>query len=345
MTVRIPMSADTLGRSRFALCPATEVVGSIRQRGRRSVSPHLRRRHDLAAARVTAGALELLHGLIPHDHRYIPDFLTPPPDSPVPSIHDAADAVRRTPPDEVDYHLDIAFRGRTIRTEVAATFGSTAAHERWRRPMPPVVAEALADGPAALAARAADALVDYFTAVLEPEWDTIRALLQDDISHRAEQMAGLGAGAMIDDLGEGVCWRDGEVRIVRPYDVVVDWASDGFVLIPSTAQDEQVLFSAERPRTPVITYPARGVFRLWHPSAERGDKALRDLIGDTRALLLAALDDPRSTSQLSRDTGLTPATVSYHLGILRRTGLVGSRRRGRVVLYRRRPLGTRLLGR
>ncbi|MEV0690764.1 DUF5937 family protein [Streptomyces sp. NPDC050388] len=339
------MSADTLGRSRFALCPATEAVGSIRQRGRQRIPPHLGRRRDLAAARVTAGALELLHGLIPHDRRYIPDFLTPPPSSSVPSIHHVADTVRRTPPDEVDYHLDIAFRGRAVRAEVAATFGSTAAHERWRRPMPPAVADALADGPAALAARAADALVDYFTAVLEPEWDTTRALLQDDISHRAEKMADLGAGAMIDNLSEGVRWRDGEVRIARPYDVVVDWASDGFVLVPSTAQDEQVLFSAERPRTPVITYPARGVFRLWNPSTERGDEAIRHLIGDTRALLLASLDEPRSTSQLSRDTALAPATVSYHLSILRRARLVRSRRRSRVVLYQRCPLGTRLLGR
>lgn len=345
MTVRIPMSADTLGRSRFALCPAMEVVGSVRQRGRRHMPPHLRRRRDLAAARVPAGALELLHGLISQDQRYTPDFLTPPPSGSAPSIHHVADTVRRTPPDEIDYHLDIAFRGRPVRTEVAATFGGTAAHERWRRPMPPAVADALADGPAALAARAADALVDYFTAVLEPEWDTTRALLQDDISHRAERMADLGAGAMIDGLGDGVCWRDGEVRIARPYDVVVDWACDGFVLTPSTALDGQVLFSAERPRTPVITYPARGVFRLWGPTTERGDQAVRDLIGDTRALLLAGLDEPRSTSQLSRDTALAPATVSYHLAILRRAGLVRSRRRRRVVLYQRCPLGTRLLGR
>lgn len=337
------MSADTLGRSRFAVCPATEVVGSIRQRGRQRLRPHLRRRRDLAAANAAPRSLELLHGLIPHSHPYTPDFLTPSPHSPLLSIHQAADTVRHTPPDEVDYHLDIAFRGRRVRTEVAATFASTATYEQWRRPMPPVVAEALRDGPAALAARAADALIDYFTAVLEPEWDTIRNLLLDDIRYRAERMADHGAGAVINNLGDGVHWQGGELRIARPYETVVDWATDGFLLMPSTT-DEQVLFSAERPRTPVLIYPTRGISRLWNPPTERGDAAIRELIGDTRALLLAHLDEPRSTSQLSRDTALTPATISYHLSILRRAGLVRSRRRRRVVLYQRCPLGARLLG-
>lgn len=345
MTVRIAVSAETLGRSRFAICPATEVVGSIRRRGRQRPPAHLRRRRERAAAAADPRSLELLHALIPHDHPYTPDFLTPSPGSPLLSVRRAADTVRRTPPDEVDYHLDIAFRGRRVRPEVAAAFGSTAAYERWRRPMPLALADALRAGPAALAARAADALVDYFTAAIEPEWDTTRTLLQDDISYRAERMAALGAGAMIDELGDGVRWRDGEIHVARPYDVVVDWATDGFVLLPSTAEDSQVLFSAERPRTPVLTYPARGVSRLWSSSAGRDDDAVRDLIGDTRALLLAGLDEPRSTSQLSRDTALAPATVSYHLGILRRARLVRSRRRHRVVLYQRCPLGTRLLGR
>ncbi|MGW7289956.1 winged helix-turn-helix domain-containing protein [Streptomyces sp. NPDC054847] len=345
MTVRIPVSADTLGRSRFAICAATETVGGIRRRALRRQPAHLRRRLDRAATGAEPRSLELLHGLIPHDHPYTPDFLTPSPGSALVSVERAADVVRRTPPDEVEHHLDIAFRGRAIRPEVAAAFPSAAAYERWRRPMPPSVADALRAGPAALASRAADALVDYFTAALAPEWDAVRAVLQDDVSHRAEKMAGLGAGAMIDDLGDGVRWRDGEIRIARPYDVVVDWATDGFVLVPSTAVDAQVLFSAEHPRPPVLTYPARGVSRLWGSSPEQGDDALRELIGETRAMLLAGLDEPRSTSELSRDMALAPATVSYHLGILRRARLVRSRRRRRVVLYQRCPLGTRLLGR
>ncbi|MFG2111873.1 winged helix-turn-helix domain-containing protein [Streptomyces sp. NPDC048718] len=66
------------------------------------------------------------------------------------------------------------------------------------------------------------------------------------------------------------------------------------------------------------------------------------MLGPTRAGLLAALVRPASTAQLSERHFLSPATVSYHLGVLYRAGLVTRARAGRAVLYRRTPAGSRL---
>ncbi|MFE4538705.1 ArsR/SmtB family transcription factor [Streptomyces scopuliridis] len=69
------------------------------------------------------------------------------------------------------------------------------------------------------------------------------------------------------------------------------------------------------------------------------------LLGPTRAGLLVALAQPASTTELATRHFLRISTVSYHLGILHRAGLVARARSGRSVLYRRTPEGSRLAGR
>jgi DNA-binding transcriptional ArsR family regulator len=70
--------------------------------------------------------------------------------------------------------------------------------------------------------------------------------------------------------------------------------------------------------------------------------ALARLIGRTRAMLLLALAEPESTTTLARRHGLSPGTVSEHLGALRDAGLVSAARARHQVLYERTPLGIAL---
>jgi DNA-binding transcriptional ArsR family regulator len=60
--------------------------------------------------------------------------------------------------------------------------------------------------------------------------------------------------------------------------------------------------------------------------------------------VLADLDVPRSTGELSDRHELAPATVSYHLGVLLRAGLVVRQRAGRTVRYHRTERGDGLVG-
>jgi DNA-binding transcriptional ArsR family regulator len=98
------------------------------------------------------------------------------------------------------------------------------------------------------------------------------------------------------------------------------------------------------PQRPTLIYSPRGVGQVWDGSARSATQPVADLLGRSRAELLARLDFPLSTTQAARDLGLSAASVSEHLSVLRRAGLVTSRRSGRRVLYQRTALGTELLG-
>ncbi|WP_046769288.1 ArsR/SmtB family transcription factor [Jiangella alkaliphila] len=344
MTVRIPMTADALGRSRFGISPCAEVVGSLRALHRPSPgSPHLMRWRARALDVVPAAPLSLLAALT-GSTVYILDLLTPPPDAAVTTIGDEAAAIAATPAELTEYQLDIAFRGRAVPPAVAESVGGPARLEELRQPMPAVVAEALAGGAVAFVARVADAMRTYFELVVAPDWPRVLDVLTADVAYRGDRMAQHGALALLDDFHPSVRWDDGAIVVRKPFELVVDWPHDGLLLVPSTGLSDGVLLNAERPTTPSILYPARGLHALWSAAGSAAPADVGELIGHTRATLLAALDVPRTTAELGRREALSAATVSYHLAILHRTGLVARRRTGRRVVYTRTDLAAALLG-
>ncbi|MFH8725096.1 ArsR/SmtB family transcription factor [Streptomyces termitum] len=317
-----------------------EVLGVLRHRGRHPAA-HAREWHARARRALPPGRLALLEALVPVDHSYIPDFLTPVP-RPGESLPEVVARIAATPGEEVDYQLDIAIRGRRVWPQVLALHPSAAVYERWRRPMPPALAAPARDGGAAVAAAAAEAMAVLFEAVLEPDWPRVRAVLDADIGNRADRMAAHGAAAVLDDLGERMRWTGTELVLERAYSGVIDWADEGVLFVPTTTHVGPVLFAAEYPHTPVLFYRARGIGALGERPASPAEPALTGLVGVTRAALLTTLETPASTVELSLRTGWSSATVSYHLGILLRAGLVDRHRRGRVVRYARTGLGTAL---
>jgi DNA-binding transcriptional ArsR family regulator len=58
-----------------------------------------------------------------------------------------------------------------------------------------------------------------------------------------------------------------------------------------------------------------------------------------RAAVLVSLKLPKTTTDLARELGHSPATISEHLATLRRCGLLMYWRVGRRVLYVQTPLG------
>ena len=338
--MKVVIDAQSLGRSRFATSPAMEVLGLFRHRSRHP-SPHARAWYQKAQASLAALHFALLEALVPDDHGNVPDFITPTPRSGE-SMEEIVARIAETPAEVVEFQLDIAIRGRRMWPEVLELHADAAAYERWRRPLPPAL-ETLADsGGDAVAIAAAEAMEAFFTSVLAPAWPRIQAVLDADITHRADRMASSGAAALLDELGERMRWTGNEIVLDRTYSGVVDWADDGMLFVPATTHFGPVLFCAEPPHPPVLIYGARGISSLWERPAQPRASALADLIGVTRATLLTSLDAPRSTIQLSRELGWSTATISYHLGILLRGALVSRTRRGRMVLYHRTGLGSAL---
>lgn len=345
VAIRIRMDARALARSTFGTSPAVEVVGVVRSRGRHPM-PHVRDWYAAALARVPERHLEVLHALVPAagEHPHVPDFLCPPPAGVAEPVGAVVERIAATPPEVVDYQLDISVDGRPVRPEVAAQWGSEAAYRGWRRTPPPALLQLVGDGPRVIAQRAAEAVAAVFERVLAGPWPEVMAVLEADIAHRGTVVVQEGAEALLTGLGEGFTWTGEEVVLDRPYDGTVDWAGDGMLLVPSTVHTGPVRFAAEQPEPPMVIYAARGVARLWEEADPAPGRALEQLVGATRARVLSLLEEPRTTTELSRRGGWSEATTSYHLGVLLRARLVSRSRRGRSVLYRRTPLGDALAG-
>ena len=303
--------------TRFAISPLFELqasVSALRDPGAHSVHlPWVRAaREQLAGFDYT-----MLDALVPV-RGYAPDFFAPPPRSPLPDVAEELERVRGTDPVQA-------------RRELAWRFGGDV----------PEVVRPLVDD----VARGIDVLVEvmagYWERALAPWWEQVRALLEADIRHRAGHLADGGALELFAGLHAGVRWRAGTLEVQAPTDAEVELAGRGLQLVPSVFVWPRTGAMFDPPWQPSVIYPPRGVGELWSP-AGAGAEALGDLVGRGRARILTALIEEASTTELARRLEASPAGVSEHLGVLRRAGLVRSRREGRSVLYSRTAVGDAL---
>jgi DNA-binding transcriptional ArsR family regulator len=120
----------------------------------------------------------------------------------------------------------------------------------------------------------------------------------------------------------------------------------GLLLIPSVFSRRNPITLADPGLPPVLVYPVRRGPCWWAPQGERpmtGRSTLGSLLGRGRAAVLRAVEGGRTTSELARRTGVTPATASEHARILRDAGLLVSVRDRDTVPHTPTPLGTDLL--
>jgi DNA-binding transcriptional ArsR family regulator len=161
---------------------------------------------------------------------------------------------------------------------------------------------------------------------------------------RARQLATGGARLLFADMHPNLEWRDGVLRIdkmIGHHRVVA--GGRGLLLEPSVFAYKPVPpLHADEP--PSLAYPCRGAGTLWEQAPEPDTTALAALLGAPRAGLLHLLAEPLPTVEIARRLRVTPSAVSQHLRVLHANGLVTRVRDGRLVLYRRSPLGDRLLG-
>lgn len=341
----IAFTVPDLARMRLAVSPLWEVVASVRLlRSRRPHQFHSRW-EQTARARIAGADLDLLFDLINPDVWYLADFLTPPPQSPLPELEGELGALRRVPPDQVRADLDVL---AYARRHPLGSLAEAKVPPRLRRPAPgdlpsQAVADLYAD-PAAGIARLADQISTYWELAIAPHWGRIRALLDSDLMYRGRQLGQGGPAGLFADLAESVRWRDGTLFIRhRRFHGARQLAGEGFLLTPSAFVWPTVYSRTIPPWQPTLTYPARGVGTLWDDSGQATPAGLAAVLGWSRAELLSHLGTPRSTTELARLTGMTAGGVSQHLRALRSGGLVTPHRAGRVVLYARTTVAEALL--
>ena len=203
----------------------------------------------------------------------------------------------------------------------------------------------IAEG-AAGARRLADELWRYWSVAIEPHWRELRAVLEDDVAYRAGRLTGGGVDALLSSLHPEISVQGEILRIDKSrHSVEHDLAGDGLLLVPSVFAWPNLVVDKSPDRPASLLYACRGVGTLWGGDSrdpEYDDDALGALLGQSRAAILSHLTLPKSTTDLARELGQSPPSVSFHLSVLRRNGLVTSWRSGRRVLYRRTPLATAL---
>ncbi|MFC0106099.1 ArsR/SmtB family transcription factor [Kibdelosporangium aridum] len=329
--IELEFTAEDYRLIRFAISPIGEAVKSLRvlSAGRRG-GLHGRWLGWLADTGLPRTVdLELLSALV-RPQGYLPDFLGPLPSGGSTGIEDGLAEIAATPLDVVRYELD-----HLARHDVAQQGPGRERRE--------ALVLRLADDPEHALRTIVTQLERYWDVAIAPHWPRLNALLQADLAYRLDELASGGVDLLFRSLHPSVAFRGDLLTIVKYFEGRLQLRGRGLLLVPCAFAWPDVLVSTADPM-PSLTYPPRGLGTLWESGrTATADAPLAAVVGDARATILALLDLPMSTTQLAAQLGSAPPTVNVHLKALAKAGIVTARRDGRMVLYRRTPLGDQLV--
>jgi DNA-binding transcriptional ArsR family regulator len=311
----IRLGPDALRASRFALSPLAETLSRLivlrceLDGGRPSPQAQVLAGW-LDGDPFAAGLLRLVSAT-----KFLPDFVAIPPSSMTTRIDDELAQMRAVPDSEARATIAESrrFAWKTNSIAWADTDGITAC--------------------------AAAVFAHGWQWFVEPDWPRRRAVMERDIRHRAGVLAAHGWRQAIDGISK-IRWAGPDAILFSTQthaDLII--GDQGLVLVPHTGTVGQ--WTCEAPPRFALVYPARGTLEQLHVATE----GVARLIGEGRARILAALEDPSTPSQLAVLLGVSLGTVSGHLATLRDAGAVVGRRSGRAVYYERTTLGDTLAGR
>jgi DNA-binding transcriptional ArsR family regulator len=317
--IHLRMNVAGLGRTRFAYSPLIEVAESLYMLSSGQVHPLHRTWFDTIRDGLRGVDLGLLRAVVPA-RGYVADFFTAGLNGPSTTIERQLSVLSELPAGRIRAEIETVWQGE---------------------PLPPAARDLFESG-AAAPCRLAAALGLYWSVAIEPYWQAMRAVLDDDVASRAGELSKGGVGGLLTDLHPQISMRGEVLTIEKRHAWQQDLTGEGLLLVPSVFVWPNLIFAAGPDGPARLIYPARGVGNVWQAPIQEPaeDDALGALLGRSRAAILLTLALPHSTTELARKLEQSPPSVSQHLAVLRRSGLVVSWRSGRRVLYRRTALAT-----
>lgn len=313
--------------------PLWEIVFSLHRlhtRRNRRVHAAWVRDAGVRLARSGRGGLvrDLLLPLLPKA-AYFPDFVTPPEAEH--GLTAALEAIRATPEKRVRGELDKLERvRRTARASPVI-----------RRLAEPAGRDVLIR-----------ALKLYHDTAVAPVADAMQARIDADRAARARSVLAGGVHALLRDLPPIMRWKPPVLEADYAGDRDVHLDGRGLRLVPSYFCADLPVSLADPALPPVLVYPLNHDCpddrpgdhdRAAGSSSRRPDTSLARLLGHSRALILRATATGTTTGELARLAGVSPATASHHVAVLRDSGLIISRRSGNMILHTLTPAGATLL--
>ncbi|MFE4861376.1 ArsR/SmtB family transcription factor [Streptomyces sp. NPDC056670] len=193
-------------------------------------------------------------------------------------------------------------------------------------------------------------LLDVWRAAVAPYWENLHAYLEAECEARGRTVMAGGVEQLMATMHARTTWAPPVLEIPGGPDEDIVLGGTGLVLAPSVflnhrpAQLIRSLDGGARP-TLVVSAPPQPheAAALWAEPDDDTAEALGALVGQTRAAALRVLRGACTTSELADRLGISPAGASQHTAVLRRTGLITSRRVRNSMLHTATPLGLALL--
>ena len=247
----------------------------------------------------------LLRELVPVTGNF-PDFLTPEPGM---DVAGALDAVRGTPRHRLAADLDPVRLRREDRQ----------------------LCQLLRDGDRESMAALVTALRGYYDRAVAPHWPEVLRRVTRDRDTRLGHTSDGGLDVMLRNLAPSIHWQWPYLTSAYSVDHTIDLGGRGLVLVPSYFCGRAVTLIDPK-LTPVLVYPARR-FEVDPVEIDRALRRLAPLIGATRARIMVNLTEAPSTSELAESIGMSIASASQQVAVLREAGFAVSRRDGRAVRH------------
>ncbi|MEU5261592.1 winged helix-turn-helix domain-containing protein [Amycolatopsis sp. NPDC021455] len=312
--LRIHFTVADLAATRVASAPEPlweAVLGLQLLQNRNGAAVFARwRRH--AAGQLTPHDRMLL--TLAADAAYFPDFLTP----------ELAGAPAELGLETIEATSRARLRAELTKLSEVRTLPS------WTR--------LLADGDGETVSALGTALRAFLAKNLDPFRSTLEAHFSADRAHRLRAFAEGGCAALLSSFRPMMRWHPPVLETEYPVHRELHLGGRGLTLIPAFFCWERPVALADPRLKPVLVYPVDHT----HALPADAPAALGPLLGKTRADVLRSVHEGCTTSELARRARTSVTSASQHAAVLRKAGLVTTRRHGGSVLHSLTPLGSAL---
>jgi DNA-binding transcriptional ArsR family regulator len=322
--ITIDVTANDLANMRFGYTPLMELLDSYRLLYKPRLQGQYHRWVEEARQAINDVDLPYLHTVatVPF---YIPDFLTPTPETTITDLEEEITRLRSVPLEvirkNVSYALELAGENEILLQFMAYP----------REAMECLIEE----------------LHIYWQRTLAHHWPHMMSVLDGDVLYRARSLALDGTKALIAGLhpelqlvGERLEYTGSEKPdyIKRHYQL----NGSGVQLVPAIFVCS-LTWQIEPEWQPMLAYQSRGVGLWWRENEAVPDVSLEIALGAGRAHVLRILATPSSTGEIAHQLEITAGAASQHLSRLQQAGLTEPRRSGQRVYYHLTRRGEKLL--